>query len=60
MIGYEFEFLVREGAAKKEEATRIALAAGGRPGFALSLALGDGGEAIAAIIGIFEVSKGDK
>lgn len=43
------EFLVREGAAKKDEAARIAHVAGGRPGFALSLALGDGGAAIGAV-----------
>jgi len=42
-------FLIREGAAKNDEAQRIARAAGGRPGYALSLARGDGGEAIEAV-----------
>ncbi|MCB2113777.1 MAG: hypothetical protein R3C42_02770 [Parvularculaceae bacterium] len=40
------DFLAREGAATGEDAIRIARAAGGRPGFALSLALGDGAEAV--------------
>lgn len=43
------DFLVREGGVAKRDADRIAAAAGGRPGFALSLALGDGGEAIDAV-----------
>ena len=43
------EFLVRESAAGTEDAARIARASCGRPGFALSLALGDGGAAIDAI-----------
>ncbi len=43
------EFLAREGAATGEEALRIARAAGGRPGHALSLAQGDGAGAIAAV-----------
>jgi len=43
------DFLIRAGAATGAEAARIAQAAGGRPGFALSLALGDGAEAIEAV-----------
>ena len=39
-------FLIEEGAAKGEAATKIAREAGGRPGYALSLALSDGAEAI--------------
>lgn len=42
-------FLVSEGAAAGAEAGKIATAAKGRPGFALSLALGDGGAAIDAV-----------
>jgi DNA polymerase-3 subunit delta' len=42
-------FLEAEGAADGLDAQRIAHVAGGRPGYALSLALGDGGEAIDAI-----------
>ncbi len=43
------DFLRKEDAAKGEEAMKIARAAGGRPGLALSLALGDGAEAIEAV-----------
>ncbi len=42
-------FLADEGAAQAEEAQRIAAAANGRPGYALSLALGDGASAIDAV-----------
>lgn len=42
-------FLEREGAATGEAAAKIAAASGGRPGLALSLALGDGAPAIAAV-----------
>ncbi len=42
-------FLEREGAASGDEARKIAVAAEGRPGFALKLAIGDGGEAIDAV-----------
>ena len=52
------DFLVREGAAKKDEAARIARAASGRPGFALSLALGDGGEAIEAVEDFWTAARG--
>ncbi|MEK7266887.1 MAG: DNA polymerase III subunit delta', partial [Pseudomonadota bacterium] len=50
-------FLTREGAAEKDEAQRIARAAGGRPGFALSLALGDSGEAILAVEEFWSVAR---
>jgi DNA polymerase-3 subunit delta' len=43
------EFLVKEGAADSAAAAKIARAAGGMPGFALSLAAGDGAEAIDAV-----------
>ncbi|MFZ5616303.1 MAG: DNA polymerase III subunit delta' [Pseudomonadota bacterium] len=43
------QFLIREEAAKDEEAMSIARVADGRPGYALSLALGDGAKAIAAV-----------
>jgi DNA polymerase III subunit delta' len=39
-------WLVQEGAASPQEAHTIAANAGGRPGFALTLAVGEGGEAI--------------
>ena len=53
------EFLLREGAVGKiEEASRIAAVAGGRPGFALSLALGDGGEAIGAVEEFWSAARG--
>ncbi len=42
-------FLEREGAAHGQDAMKIALAAEGRPGFALKLALGEGAEAIDAV-----------
>jgi len=42
-------FLMREGAAKGADALKFAQAAGGRPGYALSLALGDGADAIEAL-----------
>ncbi len=56
--GVVSEFLVRERAAEQAEANRIALAAGGRAGFALSLALGDGGEAIEAVDEFLAMAKG--
>lgn len=43
------DFLVREGAATGADAMKFAQSAGGRPGYALSLALGDGAEAIEAL-----------
>jgi DNA polymerase-3 subunit delta' len=43
------KFLEDEGAATGDEARAIAAAARGRPGYALSLAHGDGGAAIAAV-----------
>ncbi len=43
------EFLEREGAASAEQAQKYALAAGGRPGYALSLARGEGAFAIDAL-----------
>lgn len=43
------DFLVREGAADPTDAQRIAAVSGGRPGFALSLARGDGADAIGAV-----------
>jgi DNA polymerase-3 subunit delta' len=43
------KFLISEGAATDAEAREIAIAAKGRPGFALSLALGEGGDAIDAV-----------
>ncbi|MCA8889977.1 MAG: DNA polymerase III subunit delta' [Parvularculaceae bacterium] len=42
-------FLASENAAHDEEAQRIAAAAKGRPGYALTLALGDGAAAIDAV-----------
>jgi DNA polymerase-3 subunit delta' len=42
-------FLEKEGAAQGANALKIAEAAGGRPGYALSLALGDGAAAIEAV-----------
>lgn len=42
-------FLEKEGAAEGANALKIARAAGGRPGYALSLALGDGAAAIEAV-----------
>lgn len=42
-------FLAKEGAATGADALKIARAAGGRPGYALSLALGDGADAIGAL-----------
>lgn len=51
-------FLQREGAAKKEEAQRIARVSSGRPGFALSLALGDGGDAIEALEEFWSAARG--
>ena len=42
-------FLEAEGAAKGEEAQKLASLSSGRPGFALSLAVGDGAAAIALV-----------
>lgn len=48
------KFLVAEGGADDEAAARaIARAAGGRPGFALSLAVGEGATAISAVDDFF-------
>jgi DNA polymerase-3 subunit delta' len=47
-------FLEREGAAEGAAARRIAVAAEGRPGFALRLAAGDGPEAIDAVEAFFK------
>lgn len=49
-------FLIREGASNSDDAMRIARAAGGRPGFALSLALGDGAEAIETVDAFWKVA----
>lgn len=54
------EFLIREGVAGKEDAARIARASGGRPGFALSLASGDGAEAIEALDAFHSALKNGK
>ena len=43
------QFLERDGRTTRENAMRIARAARGRPGFAMSLLLGDGAEAIEAV-----------
>ena len=52
------KFLVRENAAEAREAEKIAAVSGGRPGFALSLALGDGGEAIDALDQFWSAARG--
>ncbi len=54
------EFLRREGAAKGEVAPKLAEAAGGRPGFALSLALGDGADAVEAVESFWEATTSGK
>jgi DNA polymerase III subunit delta' len=46
-------FLEQEGAASGTQAAKIAVAAEGRPGFALRLAAGDGPEAIEAVEAFF-------
>lgn len=46
-------FVEAEAGASAEEASRFAAASGGRPGFALTLASGEGGEAIAAVEAFF-------
>ena len=51
-------FLEREGAAKGAQASLIAEAAGGRPGFALRLAVSDGAEAISAVDEFLDVAGG--
>src|SRR3990167_650756 len=52
-------FLLLEGAvANEDEANRIARVAGGRPGFALSLALGEGRDAIAAVDEFWSAAHG--
>lgn len=51
------EFLIGEAGAGQEDATRIANASGGRPGFALSLALGDGGEAIETVDEFWAIAR---
>ena len=50
-------FLERESAAKTSEAIRIAGVAGGRPGFALSLALGDGAEAVETVEEFWAIAR---
>jgi len=52
------KFLVRENAAEAREAEKIAAVSGGRPGFALSLALGDGGDAIDALDQFWAAARG--
>lgn len=50
--------LMEEGGEKRAEAERIARAAHGRPGYALTLAVGEGAEAIAAVDAFFEAAAG--
>jgi len=52
------QFLVREGAAAERDAVRIAAASSGRPGFALSLALGDGKEGIEVLEHFWNAATG--
>ena len=47
------DFLVAEGAADEANARAIAAAAAGRPGFALTLAAGEGGDAVTAAEAFF-------